>query len=812
MDGEHHLPWLTCSEDKCLGIRLDAGGTCLAHAGQQDRDVALRRLGDEGTIDARGVTISAWLLERILEAVPRDKQQPDRPCFNQARFDRATFLAEPGLDSGRLVRFDDLVEPKVRFDGAVFRGEASFDRATFKGTARFENATFQGLAKFSDATFERGASFDRAVFDRTTLLGESGRGSVRLRRTDDSLRVEARFDGAIFRGEASFDVVTFKSTAAFENATFQGLANFVDATFERGASFDRARFERGADFLRATFERGAEFTGAKFGMTSKRVAKSHETSFAHIRFENATFGDGTTFKGATFENEAMFGLAKFGNDATFECAKFRKRAFFSSGDTSSGATFGNWAKFDCARFADGASFYGATYGDWASFRGARFGDEASFYGAVFGNEASFHRAKFGHQANFQGAVFGDSAGFDGVTFGYEAGFPGATFGDWARFGPLLGGGGLVLKRAQFGQGSELAISADQLDCRGLKLPAGASLNVRWAEVRLDEVEFGRPSVLAGADQFRIGDWTLNEHPLRRRKLGSWRSEMGSWRTERPRVLSLRGSDVRNLALSNVDLRACRFAGARNLDQLRLEGTIDLAESPAGWWAGRALPPLSRWTRRRTLAEEHRWRDQARYAGWYPRACQGDVAEADEEPSPRPAEIALLYRALRKGREDSKDEPGAADFYYGEMEMRRHDRTAPWPERLVLWLYWLVAGYGLRASRALGCLLGLLVVATVVLATVGFAPAPTATPLTATITGIPPQQRVQVTAQPPEMTADRPFPDRLGTAALVAVEGAVFRTSDQALTYEGRLIQAFLRFVGPVLLALALLSIRGRVKR
>jgi hypothetical protein len=33
----------------------------------------------------------------------------------------------------------------------------------------------------------------------------------------------------------------------------------------------------------------------------------------------------------------------------------------------------------------------------------------------------------------------------------------------------------------------------------------------------------------------------------------------------------------------------------------------------------------------------------------------------------------LYRALRKGREDAKDEPGAADFHYGEMEMRRHAR-------------------------------------------------------------------------------------------------------------------------------------------
>jgi hypothetical protein len=34
------------------------------------------------------------------------------------------------------------------------------------------------------------------------------------------------------------------------------------------------------------------------------------------------------------------------------------------------------------------------------------------------------------------------------------------------------------------------------------------------------------------------------------------------------------------------------------------------------------------------------------------------------------QIAGLYRALRKGRGDIKDEPGAADFYYRVMEMRR----------------------------------------------------------------------------------------------------------------------------------------------
>jgi hypothetical protein len=71
--------------------------------------------------------------------------------------------------------------------------------------------------------------------------------------------------------------------------------------------------------------------------------------------------------------------------------------------------------------------------------------------------------------------------------------------------------------------------------------------------------------------------------------------------------------------------------------------------------------------------------------------------------------------LRKGRQDAKDEPGAADFYYGEMEMRRHARGSASNrrrassrgrvERGILTAYWLVSGYGLRAWRALAGLPG-----------------------------------------------------------------------------------------------------------
>jgi hypothetical protein len=70
----------------------------------------------------------------------------------------------------------------------------------------------------------------------------------------------------------------------------------------------------------------------------------------------------------------------------------------------------------------------------------------------------------------------------------------------------------------------------------------------------------------------------------------------------------------------------------------------------------------------------------------------------------PGRIATLYRSLRKAYEDAKNEPGAADFNYGEMEMRRLDLQTATAERLLLTLYWLVSGYSLRGSRALGCLL------------------------------------------------------------------------------------------------------------
>jgi hypothetical protein len=90
---------------------------------------------------------------------------------------------------------------------------------------------------------------------------------------------------------------------------------------------------------------------------------------------------------------------------------------------------------------------------------------------------------------------------------------------------------------------------------------------------------------------------------------------------------------------------------------------------------------------------------------------GDDSTAS--PAIDPRQVAEIYRSLRKGLEDRKNEPGAADFYYGEMEMRRHAspesgggasrRISFAAEHFVLHVYWLVAGYGVRGSRAVTAL-------------------------------------------------------------------------------------------------------------
>jgi uncharacterized protein YjbI with pentapeptide repeats len=354
-----------------------------------------------------------------------------------------------------------------------------------------------------------------------------------------------------------------------------------------------------------------------------------------------------------------------------------------------------------------AGFNRANFHGDAWFSGAHFHNMAGFSGAHFHAEAGFSGAHFHAEAEFSGATFHGDALFDETSFRGLAGFTGVSFERATQVGPLLARQ-LDLDGAVFGARVQLQIAAAAVCARRTQFPAGVHLQLRYATVVLDDAHFTAPAIIAGTPS-EFPELETQEQQFARcwERLPPGPRE-SRWR---PRLLSLRRADVAGLRLAEVDLRACRFADAHNLDRLRIEGAPLFART-------------TRWrARRKTLAEEQHWRatrpGRWRPGGWYPRACQPAgrtrrrAAFQDPVEAPavvEPARLAAVYRELRKGREDAKDERGAGDFYYGEMEMRRHDSTKPLAEQFVLFLYWLFSGYALRASRALLWLVGVLAVA------------------------------------------------------------------------------------------------------
>jgi hypothetical protein len=571
----------------------------------------------------------------------------------------------------------------------------------------------------------------------------------------------ARFRKATFEGDAQFGGATFEGDAGFGKATFKGAARFDRATFKGAAiGFDEATFEGAAQFGGATFMGAAVFRDAKF----KGNAPSDKAAFGKARFERDAL-----FDGATFERDALFDGATFKDAAGFGEAMFEGAAQFG-GATFMGAAVFRDAKFKGNAPSDKAAFGKATFERDALFDGATFERDASFTEATFKDAAGFYKATFEGNASFDGATFEGDAGFGNATFKSNAGFARATFrGDVPLLGPIAVSEQLNLDGVQFASTVRIEADASVLTCRRGRFPGGVQFEVSRALVRLDYSDLSVPSLLTGpvADEeamfLRSGGRVLIQRAV-----------------EQPRLLSLQRANVAGLALGNVDLADCRFAGAHNLDKLRLEAGAVFGFSPA----------VAGWERRHVIAEEAAWRiHRAHTKAQADRWSAPDWPASDDKPKVlTPGAVAVLYRALRKSREDAKNEPGAADFYYGEMEMRRYDRPTGdtnrsdrWrgrTSRLVLTAYWLFSGYGLRAWRSLAALAVVMAVSAAVFRLWGF-------------------------------THSISYPKSL----LFAFRSTLSLTDAQVtLTAWGGLFQAILRLTGPVLLALALLALRGRVKR
>lgn len=485
--------------------------------------------------------------------------------------------------------------------------------------------------------------------------------------------------------------------------------------------------------------------------------------------------------------EQLLAAAPHENDRpVFKMALFQRASFPGEADFSR-AGFEGEVDFGRASFQGEARFERATFQGEARFEGARFQGVALFEGASFEGDAVFDRA-----------IFQERAWFDGASFQGVASFGRVSFERATQVGTLFARR-LVLDGALFRARVHLAVTAAEVCARQSRFAAGVHLRLRYASVALDDADLAGPSILAG-DPMPFS--ALKEQVTRD---WEWLQPGPGSERWRPRLLSLRRADVAGLHLANVDLRACRFAGAHNLDRLRIEGA-PLFMRTTGWWRAR----------RKILAEEQHWRatrpGRRRAAGSYPQACQPPTPPQAKGPieAPElvePARLAAVYRELRKGREDAKDEPGAADFYYGECEMRRHDPGTLRAERLVLWVYWLVSGYALRASRAIFAWALLVVVGAATLAGIGFKPptSPQIVPIDAREGQVVYEWRD--VARPPSL-------EQLPEALAFSAESTVspFRPPDRALTLPGRWVQMILRILGPVLLGLAVLSLRGRVRR
>jgi hypothetical protein len=469
------------------------------------------------------------------------------------------------------------------------------------------------------------------------------------------------------------------------------------------------------------------------------------------------------------------------------------------------ATLGD-VRFNETQFGDDASFRGVQFSGDAWFERARFGKYVKFDGAQFNRVASFRWAQFSGDASFFEAKFGGPAWFGGAQFGRRAAFANARFQQTATLGPLAARQ-LVLDGASFEKGILVEAVSLQVSCVAARFAEAATFRLRYPELILDGAIFSQPSTIAFAEkEFKQHGQPENSGTVAH-SLFSEDAAAACGLYPRPRLLSIREADVGTLTLSDLDLSVCLVAGAHRLDQLRIEGvrpfstTPPVSTTPPAWrlhLGSTDIPIWRRWTRRQTLAEEHHCRagktiptvseigERLARPVWYPPSCQPPawLTEMTGRQAEKltPARLAILYRALRKALEDAKDQPGAADFYYGEMEMRRQATPRFGVERAVLTLYWLVAGYALRAWRAVAASAALLILAAWLLVyRHGF-------------------------ADPNAMT----YWSSLRYCGRTAI--GLLPKDLPVLTPWGDVLQIAVRITIPVLLALAVLSVRGRIKR
>ena len=242
---------------------------------------------------------------------------------------------------------------------------------------------------------------------------------------------------------------------------------------------------------------------------------------------------------------------------------------------------------------------------------------------------------------------------------------------------------ISLDRATLAVRSRISITATDIDASWLQAREGAHLVLHCARVDLSDSEFVRRSIVSSppaAEQIPPRPEITTGQEARAAAAAEakkFRDDLASELAGIPPrccLTSLARANIGELVLSDVVLDDCAFAGAHGLDKLRIGAGCSFRQTPR-WWRRRRMVRrrvIAEWRRRRVvrrraiavwgrrrhmirrriIAEELQWREAHTH--------RRDKT-TDREILPA-GEIAEIYRALRKGLEDAKNEPGGTRWW------------------------------------------------------------------------------------------------------------------------------------------------------
>jgi uncharacterized protein YjbI with pentapeptide repeats len=372
-----------------------------------------------------------------------------------------------------------------------------------------------------------------------------------------------------------------------------------------------------------------------------------EFDVQHARFDGVA-----SFNATVFLEKAWFGGSVFAAGCDFRWCDVRGSSSFNDLRVS------HEALFESARFGGGTTFMRSSFAEMATFARTR-SSTVMFNQCRFAKEANFDRAILqGPHNRFDACSFEGRVIFRDALFRGETTFDGALYPPWgaarfaseAFFDRAHVTGKLDLSLVKFDVPVSLdAIEGTELRMHGSVFSVGQDADLRVGRVDLSRSSFAGGGTIEASGSRLVLDEVQADAPL----VITSRREA----EQVPHVASVRRARADQIVLGEVDLTRCRFFGAHQLERLRIE--------PGARFATIGRPLLL--TRRAVIAEELDWRRVNQPRRWEAVARTIDPEGAPSQP---PSAVASVYRALRRAREDAGDAPGAADFYYGEMEMRR----------------------------------------------------------------------------------------------------------------------------------------------